>query len=53
MTTLEFMEKQLSKCKINLDFAVKKNAPTDHIENIKIKIGHYTKVCDLLKGGGE
>jgi hypothetical protein len=51
MATLEFMEKELRKCRYNLEFAVKKNAPSDHIENIKIKIGHYEKVCELLKAG--
>lgn len=49
MTTLEFMEKELSKCKINLQMAEDRNAPADHIQNIKNKIGHYERVCELLK----
>ena len=53
MTTLEFMERELNKCKRNLVCQVERNAPADNIENIKIKISHYERVCDLLKGGDE
>lgn len=49
MTTLEFMEKELNKHLKNLEIQEQRNAPKDNIENIKIKIGHYTKVCDLLR----
>jgi hypothetical protein len=50
MTTLEFMEKELNKHKQNLERQISRNAPADNIENIKIKISHYEKVCELLKG---
>ena len=53
MTTLEFMEKELKKHKVNLQMADDRNAPDDQIENIKIKIRHYTKVCTMLKEGAE
>ena len=49
MTTLEFMEKELIKNIKNLEIQEQRNAPKENIENIKIKIGHYTKVCDLLR----
>lgn len=49
MTTLEFMEKELKKCKANLEQQTSRNAPMDNIENIKNKISHYEKVCELLK----
>lgn len=51
MTTLEFMERELRKCKINLEHQISRNAPADDIENIKSKISHYEEVCNLLKGG--
>ena len=53
MTTLEFMERNLKQCRINLEQQTSRNAPADNIENIKIKISHYEKVCELLKGGVE
>lgn len=53
MTTLEFMTRELYKCKINLEQQISRNAPVDNIENIKSKISHYEKVCELLKGGAE
>lgn len=51
MTTLEFMEKELRKHKLDLKRQTDRNAPIGDIENIKIKISHYEKVCELLKGG--
>jgi hypothetical protein len=53
MTTLEFMEKELKKCELNLIQQIARDAPTDHISNIKDKIGHYEKVCELLRREGE
>ena len=53
MTTLEFMERELNKCKRNLACQLERNAPADNIENIRIKISHYERVCDLLRGGAE
>ena len=53
MTTLEFMEKELKKCKSNLEQQISRNAPTHDVENIKDKISHYEKVCEMLKGGAE
>ena len=50
MTTLEFMEKELGKHKLNLERQTDRNAPIEDVENIKIKISHYEKVCELLKG---
>jgi hypothetical protein len=50
MTTLEFMAKELYKCKTNLEQEISRNAPKENIENIKTKISHYEKVCELLKG---
>lgn len=51
MTTLEFMEKELRKHKLDLKRQTDRNAPIKDVENIKIKISHYEKVCELLKGG--
>ena len=50
MTTLEFMEKQLRQCEINLEQQKERSAPQESITNIEKKIGYYKEVCDLLKG---
>ena len=52
MTTLEFMEKELQKCKINMQKETQRNAPAEHVENIKKKVGYYTEVCDILRKKG-
>ena len=49
MTTLEFMEKELSKCRINLAQQKLRGAPEDNIMNIEKKIEYYSEVCELLK----
>ena len=49
MTTLEYMEKQLSKCEINLKHQKERGAPEGNIINIENKIGYYTEVCNLLR----
>lgn len=49
MTTLEFMEKELNKQVQNLSRQEKRNAPKEDIANIKTRIGHYEKVCELLR----
>ena len=51
MTTLEFIDKQLKKCKIDLEQQELRQAPKSNIENLKEKISHYEKVCEMLKGG--
>lgn len=50
MTTLEFMEKQLIKQKINLSYQMKNNVPEEVIQNISEKIRHYEIVVEMLKG---
>jgi hypothetical protein len=50
MTTLEFMQKELRKCQVNLEQQIARNAPPDNIENIKAKISHYEEACEALKG---
>lgn len=49
MTTLEFMERELSKNVLNLVRQENRNAPAPDIENIKRKIQYYTEVCVLLR----
>ena len=53
MTTLEFMEKVLQRHKKNLEQQISRGAQINDIENLKIKISHYEKVCEMLKGGEE
>lgn len=52
MTTLEFLEKELAKCEINVTKQTKRNAPQENIENIKRKIGFYADACCRLRKGG-
>ena len=47
--TLEFFSKELYKQQLNLSHQEERKAPAKDIENIKIKIGHYEKVCELLR----
>ena len=47
--TLEFFKKELNKQLLSLHKQQERNAPATDIENIKIKIGHYEKVCELLR----
>ena len=49
MTTLEYMLKQLRKAKVNLEHQTKRGAPPGDLENLKEKIAHYEKVCEVLK----
>lgn len=49
MSTLEFMEKELNRHKSNLDRETRRNAPEEHIENLKKKVGYYTEVCEVLR----
>lgn len=48
MTTIEFMQNELNKCKINLEQQIARNAPANNIENLRSKIFHYEIVCELL-----
>ena len=47
--TLEYFSKELSKHQLNLQKQEERKAPAKDIENIKTKIGHYEKVCELLR----
>lgn len=49
MTTLEFFERELKRCEVNLEQQTLRNAPQDNIENIRHKINHYTVACELLR----
>ena len=51
MTTLEYMEKELKRHKLNLEREIQRNVPAEQIENIKKKVGYYTEVCEALREG--
>ena len=53
MTTLEYMEKQLKKHKMDLEGQRNRNAPSEVLDNIQKKIEHYKAVCDVLRKGEE
>lgn len=48
MGTLEYMERELSRHKLNLERQTERNAPPEDIENLKKKVEYYTEVCNLL-----
>ena len=50
MTILEFFERELQKCKNNLEHQMKHNAPASDIENLKNKVMYYETICKMLKG---
>lgn len=50
MTTLEYMEKQLSKHKMNYQRESEHGASEEVLANISKKIGYYSVVVELLKG---
>jgi len=51
MTTLEFMEKQLTKHKANLEHELNRGVPDEVIRNIKEKICHYEVVISKFLEG--
>lgn len=51
MTTIEYMEKQIKKHRLNIERAKKRNATIDEIESIRRKIFYYTEAVTALKGG--
>ena len=55
MTALEYMEKQVQKCRLNHIHAVDHNAPHEQLEHIRAKIGYYEAAVEALKkvGGAE
>ncbi len=48
MTTLEYMEKQLNKHKLNLKKEQERKAPQEVIDNISKKIGYYGEAVEAL-----
>lgn len=50
MSIIEFFERELKKCKNNLEHQTKHNAPASDIENLKRKVSYYETVCEMLKG---
>ena len=51
MTTLEYMEKQLEKCKLNYQRESERGATEEVLVNISKKIDYYAEVVEVLKGG--
>lgn len=49
MTALEYMEKQLKKCKLNYTRAQERNAPIEDLNNLIKKIGYYGEAVDALR----
>lgn len=50
MTIIEFFERELKKCKNNLEHQTKHNAPASDLENLKQKVTYYGTVCEMLNG---
>ena len=49
MTALEYMEKQLSKHRLNVHREWERGAPEDVLNNIRQKIEHYKAAADALE----
>lgn len=49
MTAIEYVEKQLRKCEINLEKEIKRDSPQEVIDNIKKKIGYYKECIEALQ----
>ena len=52
MTALEYMEKQLQKCKLNYTQQQERNAPIENLNNIIKKIGYYSAAVEALRKEG-
>ena len=50
MTAIEYMEKQIRKCRDNYAREAKRNAPKENLDNIRAKIGYYEAAVNALKG---
>ena len=49
MTTLEYMQRQIVKHKLNHDREFARNAPEEVLANIRAKISHYTAAVEALE----
>ena len=49
MTALEYMEKQIQKCKLNYTRAQERGAPMEDLNNIIKKIGYYAAAVEALR----
>ena len=49
MTALEYMEKQVSKHRLNFNREWERGAPEEVLANIWLKITHYQAAVDALK----
>lgn len=50
MTTLEYMERQVKKHRINYEREAARGVPEEMLRNIQAKIGHYEAAVRALKG---
>ena len=49
MTPLEYMNKMLTKQKLNLEKEMERNAPKDVLRHVKKKIGYYGAAVAALE----
>ena len=49
MTTLEYMERQIKKHRINYGRESMRGAPDEILHNINLKIGYYEEAVNALK----
>lgn len=49
MTPLEYMNKMLTKQKLNLEKETARNAPKDVLRHVKKKIGYYEAAVEALE----
>lgn len=49
VTTIEYMEKQVKKHRLNYEKESNRGVPQEMLENIKLKIKYYEDAVDALK----
>lgn len=49
MTAIEYMEKQIRKCRDNYAREAKRNAPKENLDNILAKQGYYEAAVNAMK----
>ena len=53
MTTLEYMEKQVAKHRLNFNREWERGAPNEMLQNITEKIHHYEAAVEALRKEGK
>lgn len=53
MTALEYMERQLTKHRLNYDLESARGVPEEQLNNIRLKIGYYETAVNAMRKDGD